>query len=317
MLFFGINEKDGETEYERYGTILDIISTTFIGPTYDSQVQQARQIQIEKLVCKGRYSQNKTRPISVTFAHHRDVIEILTNRKYPLAGITINKEFGEHTENEHKFLKPILRAANNKTGYHKRCHLEGDHLVIKGKHYSWDNIKELPKDLSGYKITSKEDHSAVGFFGELNPVSNFHRSHFIVDNRWFHCAEQFIQLKKAEYFNDRQIALKILASDSAIECKQLAQNIKNYDISRWNEVAEDKCYEGILEKFSQNLTLNKVLQNTGNKAIAESCYNRKFGTGVPLHSPEALNTDLWIGENLMGRILTNVRETLHAPDEVD
>ena len=73
------------------------------------------------------------------------MIEILTNRKYPLAGITINKEFGEHTENERKFLKPILQAANNKTGYHKRCRLEGDHLLIKGNHYSQDNIKELPK----------------------------------------------------------------------------------------------------------------------------------------------------------------------------
>ena len=196
MLFFGINERDGETEYERYGTILDIISTTFTGPNYDSQLQQARQIQIEKLVRKEKYSQNKTRPISVTFAHHRDLIEVLTNRKYLSAGISINKEFGEHTENERRFLKPILRAANNKSGYRKRCHLEGDCLVIKGKHYSWDNIEELPKDLSGYKITSKDDGSMVGFFGELNPLSNFHHSHFTVDSHWFHCTEQFIQQKK-------------------------------------------------------------------------------------------------------------------------
>ena len=110
LLFFGISEKDGETEYERYGIILDIISTTFIGPNYDSQVQQARQIQIEKIVHKGRYSQNKTRPISVTFAHQRDLLELLANRKYLPAGICISKEFGECTENKRKFLKPILRA---------------------------------------------------------------------------------------------------------------------------------------------------------------------------------------------------------------
>ena len=29
LLFFGINERDGETKYERYGIILDIISTNF------------------------------------------------------------------------------------------------------------------------------------------------------------------------------------------------------------------------------------------------------------------------------------------------
>ena len=47
LLFFGINEKDGETEYDRYSTILDVISTTFVGPNYETQVQQAGQIQIE------------------------------------------------------------------------------------------------------------------------------------------------------------------------------------------------------------------------------------------------------------------------------
>ena len=128
---------------------MDIVSTTFVGPNYDSQLQQARQIQIEKLMHKGRYSQNKTRQISVTFAHQRDLQELLVNRKYLPSGISISREFGEHTENECKFLKPILRAANNKTGYRKRCHLEGDHLVIKGKHYNRDNVEELPEDLSG------------------------------------------------------------------------------------------------------------------------------------------------------------------------
>ena len=174
LLFFGISEKEGETEYERYSVILDIISTTFAGPNYETQSQQARQIQIEKLVRRGRYSQNKIRPISVTFAHQRDLQELLANRKYLPSGVTISKEFGEHTENERKFLKPILRAANTKTGYRKKCRLEGDHLVIKGKHYTHDNIEELPEELSGYKITSKEESDTIGFFGELNPLSNFH-----------------------------------------------------------------------------------------------------------------------------------------------
>ena len=152
---------------------------------------------------RGRYSQNKIRPISVTFAHQQDLQELLANRKYLPSGVAISKEFGEHTENKRKFLKPILRAANTKTGYRKKCRLEGDHLVIKGKHYTRDNIEELPEDLSGYKITSKEDSDTIGFFGELNPLSNFHRSHFIVNNHWFHCTEQYIQHKKAKFCNDK------------------------------------------------------------------------------------------------------------------
>ena len=80
----------------------------FARPNYDTRVQQAQEIQVEKLVHKGKYTQNKTRPISVTFTHHRDLLEVLTNRNYLPAGILVSKEFGGHTENEHRFLKPIL-----------------------------------------------------------------------------------------------------------------------------------------------------------------------------------------------------------------
>ena len=127
-----------------------------------------------------------------------------------------------------------------------------------------------------------------------------------MDDNWIHSTEQYIQLKKAEFFNDRQSALKILTAETAIEFKQLARQIKNYDVAKWNDVAEDECFEGILEKFTQNPILNNVLQN-----------DRKWGTGVPLHSPDALNSECWIGDNLLGRILSNVRETLRVHEDVD
>ena len=117
LLFFGIEEKDTETENDRYETVIGIIASTFPGSNYDIKLQEAWQIQIEQLRRKGKYMQNKTRPISVTFTHHRDLSNVLSNRKYLPTGINISKEFGEHTENERKFLKPILRAANNKVGY--------------------------------------------------------------------------------------------------------------------------------------------------------------------------------------------------------
>ena len=157
---------------------------------------------IESLIRKGRYNPRKIRPISVTFTHLRDTMNILMNRKYLPDRVFVSKEFGERTENECRLLKPILRAANNIKEYKRRCRLEGDHLVIKGHHYGRENLGELPPDISGYKVTSKENAGTVGFFGELNPLSNFHPCVFKVEDNWFHSAEQYIQLKKAEYFND-------------------------------------------------------------------------------------------------------------------
>ena len=251
LMFFGLDERDGETEYDRYETILGILASTFPGPNYDDKLQAARHIQIEKLVRKGKYNRNGIWPISVTFSHHRDLSEILLNRKYLPAGIMISREYGKQTEIERKLLKPILKAANTKTSYKRKCHLKGDHLIIKGKHYMRENLSELPDDLSCYKVMSKEDSNTVGFFGELNPLSNFYQSYFAIDNQWYHCTEQFIQEKKAIYFNDNCTVLKIMAADTALECKQLARNIRNYVVTKWNAVAGELCYDGILEKFNQ------------------------------------------------------------------
>ena len=108
LLFSEIKEEDGETEMSRYQIILEIISTTFMGPDYQTQLNQAKQICIEKLVRKGRYAPNRTRPISVTFSHHCDAQDILANKRYPPQGIYVNQEYGEETERERRFLRPIL-----------------------------------------------------------------------------------------------------------------------------------------------------------------------------------------------------------------
>ena len=202
LLFFGINELEGETEQDRYSVILEVISSTFVGPTQEIRLDQTKNIMIESLIWKGRYNPRKIRPISVTFTHLHDSLNILMNRKYLPDGVFVSKEFGERTENECRLLKPILRAANNIKEYRRRCRLEGDHLVIKGCHYGRENLGELPPDISGYKVTSKEDAGTIGFFLELNLLSNFHSCVFKVEDNWFHSSEQYIQLKKAEYFND-------------------------------------------------------------------------------------------------------------------
>ena len=317
LLFFGISEMDGESEQDRYAIVLEVISSTFIGQTREERMQQASNVMIESLVRKGRYNQRKSRPISVTFTHQKDLGDILMNRKYLPDGVFVSKEYGEHTENERKLLKPILKAANSIKEYKRRCRMEGDPIVIKGKHYNRDNLNDLPAVISGFKVTSKENSETIGLFGELNPLSNFHKCIFKVDGTWYHSSEQYIQHKKAEYFSDRQSALRILTADSAMECKQLARDIRNYDVTKWKEVAESECFEGVLEKFNQNPHLNECLQGTDQKLIVESSYDRTWGTGVPLHSQDALYSNHWVGDNLLGRLLTSIRDTLKNQIDVD
>ena len=68
---------------------------------------------------------------------------------------------------------------------------------------------------------------------------------------------------------------------------------------------------GNLLKFSQNVRLAKVLTDTGAKTIGEANgYDKIYGTGVRLTDPHTLNKTDWPGNNLMGQMLMNVRQTL-------
>ena len=42
LLFFGINELEGETEQDRYSVVLEVISLTFVGPTHEIRLEQAK-----------------------------------------------------------------------------------------------------------------------------------------------------------------------------------------------------------------------------------------------------------------------------------
>ena len=61
LLLFGINELEGEIEQDRYSVILEVISSTFVGPTQEIRLEQAKNVMIESLTRKGRYKPRKIR----------------------------------------------------------------------------------------------------------------------------------------------------------------------------------------------------------------------------------------------------------------
>ena len=73
-----------------------------------------------------------------------------------------------------------------------------------------------------FKVTSKEDQDTVGFFGEINPLSNFHPASFQLEGIDYISSEQYIQASKAKYFSDYETLNKILGSTTSIECKDLS-----------------------------------------------------------------------------------------------
>ena len=99
---------------------------------------------------------------------------------------------------------------------------------------------------------SDAENTTIGFFGELNPLSNFHLTPFKIHGIHYHSSEQFIQQQKCKMFGDQETEALIMATESALECKQLSRDIKNFDSERWKQNAKASCTPGILAKFEQN-----------------------------------------------------------------
>ena len=172
-----------------------------------------------------------------------------------------------------------------------------------------DNLQQLPDDLNCFKVTSKEDADCVGFFGGLNPLSNFHLAPFTVDGIVYISSEQFIQTKKAEFFSDRATYDKIMGSSTSLDCKKTSRFIKRFDKSKWTEVAKQVCSPGIKAKFHQNPDLMcTLLYKTGHKNIAECTNDKLWGTGIPLNKMECLDQSVWMGQGILGEILEEIRE---------
>ena len=56
---------------------------------------------------------------------------------------------------------------------------------------------------------------------------------------------------------------------------------------------------GIKPKFEQNTLLLQMLQGTHPKAIIEAAYDKTWGTGIPLDSPDALIDKKWYNKGWM------------------
>ena len=262
IILQGVTEDNWELNSIPKEKTIYALADTIEANTKQQQIDTMRGMPIKKVQRLGKYNSTRGRPISVSFTYKEDANYVYENKSSLKKGIYLDREYNDETENNRRILRPILKAARSKEEYRKKCKMEANNLIIKGVTYTVNNLANLPEEINGYNSTSKQDNNSIGFFGELNPMSNFHRCNFEVEGITYHSAEQFIQREKAVYFKDNIVSTKIQEATTPMECKQLAREIKNVDHDQWKKVAKEISYPGIEAKFTQNKNLCNILKNT-------------------------------------------------------
>ena len=151
------------------------------------------------------------------------------------------------------------------------------------------------------------------FFTEASPFSQWFRGTFTAGGHTFNCAEQYMMHGKAVLFGDAEVAAEILAADHPRKHKALGRKVRRFDDATWKREREAIVRAGNHAKFTQNAELREQLLATrGTTLVEASPYDRIWGIGLAATDPRAQDPAQWRGQNLLGRILTGLRDELLA-----
>ncbi len=93
------------------------------------------------------------------------------------------------------------------------------------------------------------------------------------------------------------------------QVKNLGRKVKNYNDELWIKHRVSYVAKGNFEKFSQNEDLKQELINTGNTIMTEANpFDKIWAMKLKEFDPDATSPSKWKGLNLLGKILTNLRE---------
>ncbi|MDM8168655.1 NADAR family protein [Roseovarius sp.] len=127
----------------------------------------------------------------------------------------------------------------------------------------------------------------------------------------FNCAEQAMMYGKALMFEDRDTASQILAAQDPGKQKALGRTVRGFDEGTWANGRYALVREVNLAKFDQNKGLRRKLFQTAPKPLAEaSPMDTIWGIGLDADTAAQTPVADWPGQNLLGRILTEIRDEL-------
>lgn len=127
----------------------------------------------------------------------------------------------------------------------------------------------------------------------------------------YFCAEQYMMAKKALLFNDLKIHKLIMESKEPKEVQDLGRLVKNFDNVIWDNNKFNIVLSGNLLKFKQNKDLLKILLDTNDTILVEaSPIDIVWGIGLDINDENITNELMWRGQNLLGKVLMEVRKIL-------
>lgn len=155
----------------------------------------------------------------------------------------------------------------------------------------------------------------IGFYHEYDDYgcfSNWYSAGFDYAGKHFANSEQFMMYHKVMMFRKYELADMIMDTEDPSKCKKIAgQKFPEFVSELWEKTCYAIVKRGVKAKFVQNEDIQKTLLDTRCALLAEcSPFDKKWGVGIDISDPNRYDISKWIGKNLLGRILMEVRDEI-------
>ncbi|KAI1723158.1 N-glycosidase [Ditylenchus destructor] len=166
--------------------------------------------------------------------------------------------------------------------------------------------------ISAPVVFSTENRPLTLFFTKIYCFSNhFHCERLEIDEVKYMCTEQYYMYYKAHIFGDKQSALLIMRTRDPKVMKKLAEDVENFDQNLWFPISVQIMVIANQRKYEQNPELRRELFSTADTELVEaSPTDTRWGVALSIDSPDIRDKSRWMGLNIMGRLLTKLRERL-------
>jgi ribA/ribD-fused uncharacterized protein len=162
-------------------------------------------------------------------------------------------------------------------------------------------------------LTTTEGIRIAPFFSDDFVFSNHFPARFELDGRIYTSVEQYYMFKKALFCGENWTANEVLKMDNPKKMKNICngKRLRAFRTEDWRKVSREVMTTGVMNKFGQNEKLRRLLMETGDAMLVEAAmWDYYWGVGLSPSDPKIIDRGSWKGSNVLGQILTAVRQQL-------
>lgn len=231
------------------------------------------------------------------------------------SAVWINEDHPDAYRRRKIMLRDLVKHINALKGH--SASIDSGGLRLDGKLYGPDQFDDLPYNCQPHNVqVIYTDHNTTLFAGEWAFLSNMYPCSLMYDGTRFTSSEQCFQFVRARKNKELNKACKIITTTDPFVCKSIGETVSNSP--DWSDQWEARMTEINRLKFAQNPLLLDSLLATGERILQEATTSSIWGIGAGIRSIAAKSNTATGGENLMGKILMDLRaDFTNALSDVD